>query len=101
MIAEVIPTTSLLCGLANTTASFLVSAIVIKSPIKVAEALPAIIKLTSTDSLSWNSSNAVFLTPSVAVPSTPPVKVNAIGAVTSVKVLPAFASPQLVPFELW
>ena len=53
-------TTSLLSGDANTTASFLFSAIVIKLSMCVVVQVPAMIKFTSTVSASLNFSYAVF-----------------------------------------
>ena len=85
MLALAIPTTSLLSGLANTTASFLFSAIVIKLPMCVASPAPAMIRPTSTVSPSANFSYAVFLWPVVAVvPSEPACSDTLETAVTSV-----------------
>ena len=98
----VIPTTSALSGEANTTESFLFSAIVIKLSMWVALAGPAMIKPTSTVSASWNNSAAVFFWASVAaLPFAPPDKASDVGVLTAVYVVPDAALPQLVPAVLW
>src|SRR6056300_443019 len=95
-------TTSDLCGEANTTASFLFSAIVIRLSICVVlPEGPAMINPTSTVSASWNNSYADFSSPVVtAEPSEPPESDSLVGVVTLVKVTPLEALPQFDPEEL-
>ena len=95
-------TTSALSGLANTTASFLFSAIVIKLSTWAPLPEPAMINPTSTVSASWNFSYAVFTCPTEAAePSAPPDSDSNVGVATAVNVVPAAFEPQLVPAELW
>src|SRR6056300_302315 len=95
----VILTTSDLCGEANTIASFLSSAIVIRLSTCVVLPLgPAIINPTSTVSASWNFSYAVFSSPVVTVePFEPPDNDSLVGVLTAVKVVPLALLPQFEP----
>ena len=95
-------TTSALSGDANTTQSFLDSAIDIKLSMCVAVHLPAINSEKSTVSESTNLSYAIFNSATLLVePSAPADKLSKVGVFTAVNVVPAALLPQFEPDVLW